>query len=204
MPPDATKLRVSRTALKHVFSKLNTPSTFIDALSRYFLPSRRGSSFRYSGGDAVGTDLWYILPVRVQMKCKESLRCQITSSSSNNQMNPFHHLHLPDQGVDIRGSVIALTFRYSKCGTSSSMVAINFIDGRWPKTVQEPESRIKEVLADNVNSNLHSNPFFIHLIYLTDATRWWTNALSSMHDQLMAYVSNKLFVASEFCSREFY
>lgn len=80
------------------------------------------------------------------------------------------------------------------------MVAINFIDGRWPKTVQEPESRIKDLLGDNADSFLQSNPFFIQLIYLTSATRWWINALNSMNDQLIAYVSNELSMSLKFCS----
>ena len=110
-------------------------------------------------------------------------------------MNPFHHLHLPDQGVDIRGSVIALAFRYNPGGSSSSMVAVNFIDGRWPKTIQEPETRIKEVLEGNGNVCLQSNPFFIQLVYLTVVARWWANALNSIQDQLIAYVRNGPYIA---------
>lgn len=69
------------------------------------------------------------------------------------------------------------------------MLAVNFIDGRWPKTAQEPELRIKEVLGDSNQLGLKSDPFFIHLVYLFSATRLWTNALNSIHDQLIAYVS---------------
>lgn len=69
------------------------------------------------------------------------------------------------------------------------MLAVNFIDGRWPKTAQEPESKIKEVLGDAEQFCLKSDPFFIQLIYLTSAMRLWTNALNSIHDQLIAYVS---------------
>ena len=200
VPPDAAKLRISRTALKHIFSTLDTPSTFIYALSRYFLPSGRGLSSVKLGGDAPGSYLWHILPIRMRVKCTESSRCHIRSHSNLDQMNPFHHLHLPDQGVDIRGSVIALGFRYTKGGSSTSMVAVNFIDGRWPKTVQEPESRIKEVLEGNGNVCLQSNPFFIQLVYLTSVARWWTNSLSSIHDQLIAYVRKRPYVALTFCS----
>ena len=77
------------------------------------------------------------------------------------------------------------------------MIAVNFIDGRWPKTVQEPETRIKEVLGDSANINLQKNPFFIQLVYLTSVVRWWTNALSSVHEQLIAYVCDGLHMAFE-------
>lgn len=104
-------------------------------------------------------------------------------------MNPFHYLHLPNQKVDIRGSQIALSFRFSNNGRVTSMLAVNFIDGRWPKVVQEPENRIKGILSNNIHSHIGVDPFFIHLIYLTSIMRWWTNALNSIHEQLIAYVS---------------
>lgn len=104
-------------------------------------------------------------------------------------MNPFNYLHLPDQDIDIRGSSIALCFRYGTSGRSTSVLAVNFIDGRWPKTVQEPELRIREVLNDPDQNSLNNDPFFIHLVYLFSVTKWWTNALNSIHDQLIAYVS---------------
>ena len=191
MPPDAAKLQISKTALKHIFSILNTPSIFVYALSRYFLPSGRGFSNMHTVGDDIYASMWYILPIRMQVKCTESTRCHISTNSHANQMNPFNHLHLPNHGADIRGAVIALTFRYSETGTS--MVAVNFIDGRWPKTAQEPESRIKEVLGNKGNDDLRSDPFFLQLTYLTCVSRWWTNALNSIHDQLIAYVSKELF-----------
>ena len=103
-------------------------------------------------------------------------------------MNPFYYLHLPDSGVDIRGSQIALSFRYAQGGKMTAMLAVSFVDGRWPKTVQEPELHIKEVLSDSEYCNLASDPFFIHVIYFTSAARWWTNALDSIHEQLIAYV----------------
>jgi hypothetical protein len=191
VPDDAAKLRVSRPSLERIFSTFGIPSAFVYALSRYYLPAGRGYCDIYSGVESIGSELWYILPVRMQVGCTDKPRCHITSNSGSNQMNPFHYLHLPDQAVDIRGSLIALSFRYSKFGDSTCMLAVNFIDGRWPKTVQEPELRIKEVLGDSHEIGLKSDPFFIHLVYLFSATRWWTNALNSIHDQLIAYVSMK-------------
>ncbi len=187
-PDDAAKLRVSRSSLERIFSTFGIPSAFVYALSRYYLPAGRGYCSIYSGAESIGSELWYMLPIRMQVACADKARCHITGNSGSNQMNPFHYLHLPDQAVDIRGSLIALSFRYSKSGDSTCMLAVNFIDGRWPKTAQEPELRIKEVLSDSDQLGLKSDPFFIHLIYLFSATRWWTNALNSIHDQLIAYV----------------
>ena len=125
----------------------------------------------------------------MQVQCIDSPKCHITSSSGSNQMNPFHYLHLPHQNVDIRGSLIALSFQFGGSGRSTSMLAFNFLDGRWPKSVQDVELRIKEVLGESDQICLKSDPFFIHLVYLFSATKWWTNALNSIHDQLIAYVS---------------
>ena len=112
-----------------------------------------------------------------------------TSKMGNNQMNPFHYLHLPNQQVDIRGSQIALSFKYADGDRSTAMLAVSFIDGRWPKIVQEPEKRIKEILANDFHDQTGADPFFIHLVYLTSIMRWWINALNSIHEQLIAYVS---------------
>ncbi len=78
------------------------------------------------------------------------------------------------------------------------MLAVNFIDGRWPKVVQEPEKRIKGVLSNNVHGHISADPFFIHLIYLTSIMRWWINALNSIHAQLIAYVSVGSSVTSSY------
>ena len=107
-------------------------------------------------------------------------------------MNPFHYLHLPNQQVDIRGSQIALSFKYADGDRSTAMLAVSFIDGRWPKIVQEPEKRIKEILANDAHGHTGADPFFIHLVYLTSIMRWWINALNGIHEQLIAYVSIEL------------
>ena len=123
------------------------------------------------------------------MLCTDTQDGHVNSRMGSNQMNPFHYLHLPNQKVDIRGSQIALSFRYTDIDRATAMLAVNFIDGRWPKVVQEPEKRIKEILSDNAHGHTGADPFFIHLVYLTSIMRWWTNALNSIHEQLIAYVS---------------
>ncbi len=189
VPSDATKLRVSRVALEHIVSMLGIPLAFVFALSRHYLPSGQGYHSKLSGSQCTGSDFWYTLPVRMQVMCTDSQRGHVTSTAGSNQMNPFYYLHLSDQAVDIRGSQIALNFRYTNQGNATAMLAVNFIDGRWPKTVQEPELRIKEILNDGSQSHLSTDPFFVHLVYLNSVVKWWTNALKSIHDQLIAYVS---------------
>ena len=189
VPNDGAKLRISKAALEHTLSTLDIPLDFVFALSRFFLPSGRRFSNTLSGPGAIERDCWYILPIRIQVLCTDTQDGHATSRMGSNQMNPFHYLHLPDQKVDIRGSQIALSFRYTDGDRTTRLLAVNFIDGRWPKTVQEPENRIKEILNDSGNGHTSADPFFIHLVYLTSAMRWWMNALNSIHEQLIAYVS---------------
>ena len=189
VPSDATKFRVSRASLQRLISMLGIPLAFLFALSRHYLPSGLGYNSRLSGSQCVGSDLWYTLPVRMQVLCTDSQRGHVTSTAGSNQMNPFYYLHLPDPAVDIRGSQIALCFHYTQKGLATAMLAVNFVDGRWPKTVQEPESRIKEILKEDSHSHFSTDPFFIHLVYLNSVVKLWTNALKSIYDQLIAYVS---------------
>ena len=69
------------------------------------------------------------------------------------------------------------------------MLAVNFIDGRWPKIVQEPEKRIEEILQNDLHGNVTTDPFFIQHVYFTSIMKWWANALNSIHEQLVAFVS---------------
>ncbi len=194
VPDDGAKLRISKAALEHTISTRDIPLDFVFALSRFFLPSGRRFSSTFSGPGCNGGDCWFILPIRIQVLCTDTRDGHVTSRMGSNQMNPFHYLHLPDQKVDIRGSQIALSFRYTDGDRATNMLAVNFIDGRWPKIVQEPEKRIKEILSDNGQSHNRADPFFIHLVYLTSIMRWWTNALNSIHQQLIAYVSAESLV----------
>lgn len=141
-----------------------------------------------SGTDVGACGLWYILPLRMQVRCTESRLRHTESTGGSNQMNPFHYLHLPDHSLDIRSSQIALNFRYDANLQTTAMLAINFIDGRWPKTAEEAQLRIKEVFDDPAHATVVDDAFFLHLIYLTSVLRWWTNALNSINMQLITYV----------------
>lgn len=107
-------------------------------------------------------------------------------------MNPFYYLHLADVELDIRGSQIAIFCRYDSEGEIITAVVLNFMDGRWSKSVLEPKRRIKEgweMWSCDSKERVEKNPFYVHLVYFTSALRWWTNALGSVNDQLIAYVS---------------
>ena len=75
---------------------------------------------------------------------------------------------------------------------SSTTVVLNFQDGRWSKVIEEPINRINESLRVRSQSGVSNNPLFDHIIYMTSALRWWSNALNSFNDQLIDYVSNSL------------
>jgi hypothetical protein len=62
------------------------------------------------------------------------------------------------------------------------------LDGRWPKTVEEPQKRIRDMLNDTGGSEFRDDPCFIHLVYFTAVLKWWTNALESVDMQLISYV----------------
>jgi hypothetical protein len=50
----------------------------------------------------------------------------------------------------------------------------------------EPQQRIDEVLQ-RANQNIECPGCFPDLVYLSSAVRWWTNALNSVNEQLIAY-----------------
>lgn len=104
-------------------------------------------------------------------------------------MNPFYYLHLSDVELDIRGSKIAVFCRYGRAGRSMTAIAINFMDGRWSKSVLEPCKRIKQTWAAHERLQVADDPFYLHSVLFSSVLRWWNNALSSVYSQLIAYVS---------------
>ncbi|KAH8743418.1 hypothetical protein BGZ57DRAFT_980425 [Hyaloscypha finlandica] len=107
-------------------------------------------------------------------------------------MNPLNYLHLSHPDVDIRGSHIAIQFRFHVETKTSSTVVLNFQDGRWWKVIEEPISRIKESMTVASRSNSGHDPFHTQAVFLTSALRWWSNALNGFNDQLIAYEESLL------------
>ncbi|RYP24428.1 hypothetical protein DL767_008598 [Monosporascus sp. MG133] len=102
-------------------------------------------------------------------------------------MDPFHYLHLEHENLDIRGSQIAVLFQQDFLGKHTTTLAISFQDGRWSKLVNETRRRIQECLDVLGEDVCGEDPFFVHLVFMTSALRWWRNALDSFNNQLIAY-----------------
>lgn len=183
-PPDAHKLRISADALRLLASRYYMSPGFLQALSRFYLPNRRG--FRhYDGPDGkVAWNQWFFLPFRVQVPCTDKQRSHATSTTGSNQMNPFHYLHLPDEEVDIRGSQIALYICHDSRVDTTTVICFNYMDGRWPKIVEEPQTRILEALK---HPNVAPEPILVHLVCFTTIVRWWNHTLHSVNEQLITY-----------------
>jgi hypothetical protein len=189
-PDDAKKLRISETAWRVLVTKLRVSPAFTFALCRYFLPTGKGKRILLGPGNNILHEFWYFLPVRMQVSCTNPESSHIDDFGGNNQGNPAYYLHLPDYRVDIRGAQIAIYFQYNTKSKSARSISVNMIDGRWPKVVEEPQTRIEEALKQNV-SNVRNDPFFMHIIYFTSALKWWTNALAAINLQLISWVGQR-------------
>jgi len=188
VPQDSNKLRISPESFQQLVQHCNIPSSFVHSLCRHFLPHGRGYHELPSGTSSNGYGHWYLLPVRVQVRCTDKRSGHVASASNSNQMNPFNYLHLPDAEVDIRSSCIAIYSNHDLSNTNSNFVVLNLLDGRWAKVVEEPQVRIAEAIGHSAETGHVLSPYFPHLIYFTSISRWWTNAMSSVNDQLIAYV----------------
>ncbi|KAH0536480.1 hypothetical protein FGG08_006661 [Glutinoglossum americanum] len=188
IPEDARKLRISPTAFRSLISRFEIPAAFTAALCRHYQTC--GTGFRDLSG--LGTpnstwDHWCLLPVRVQVPCKDDARVHTKSTAGNNQMDPFHYIHLSDARVDIRGSHIGLLVRCDSSAGQTTAIIVNFQDGRWSQIVEEPIGRIKEAIKSRGDTDAKVEPFFVHLIYLSTVVRWWNNVLLSFNHQLIAH-----------------
>jgi hypothetical protein len=188
IPPDPKRLRISRPAFRQLLSALDIPAAFVSSIARYYQPSGRGCRRFHHPEKPGGFEFWYILPVRVQVECTDSIKKHSTTAAGSNQMDPFHYLHLENEKLDIRGSQIGIMFQYDVSKRTTSLLAISLQDGRWSKTVEEPQRRIRESLEHLGVAACEEDPFFVHLVYLTSVLRWWRNALDSFNNQLIAQV----------------
>lgn len=185
-PEDSNKLRLSRSAFNLLSAYFELSPTFIASLANIHQPSGRGcprpSRIR---GDVF--DLWFLLPVRVQVQCSDRKKNHVSGSAGKSQMNPLNYLHLAKPEVDVRGSHIAIYYRFDQDTESSSTIVFNFQDGRWRRVVEEPILRVKETLERASKDSSRRDPFYTQAVFLTSALRWWNNALNSFNDQLITY-----------------
>lgn len=113
-------------------------------------------------------------------------------------MDPLHFLHLQDVGIDIRSSHIAILSRHFPEHGGHMTLVFNFMDGRWSHAADEPRRRFHEIYErpdESQTSSIKRYPLTAHFIYFTSAIRWWTNALSSVNEQLIAYVRTNMATA---------
>jgi hypothetical protein len=124
----------------------------------------------------------------VQVECTDPEKNHATSAAGSNQMDPFNYLHLPNESLDIRGSQIGVLFQYDYSKGATTVLSVSFQDGRWSRVVEEPRRRIKETVERFGITECEKDPFFVHMVYMTSALRWWKNALDSFNNQLVAHV----------------
>ncbi|KAF2264976.1 hypothetical protein CC78DRAFT_216414 [Lojkania enalia] len=186
LPPEPKKLRITSKGLRSLLSKYDIPSAFTSAVCRHYQTCGTGLRERIdikSSGSV--WEYWCLIPVRVQVRCKDDAHVHAKSTAGSNQMDPFHYIHLPDSHVDVRGSRIALFTRHD-CGTGSTFVlVINFSDGRWFDIIEEPLKRIEDTINSRGSGIAHAEPAFVHLIFLSGVIRWWNNVLLSFNQQLI-------------------
>lgn len=189
IPEAPKKLRISGDALRTLLSHLNAPLAFAGSLARYYQPPERG--YRKSASEG-SFDMWYMLPVRVQVECTNAIKKHDKTTAGSNQMDPFNYLHLESEHLDIRGSQIAVLFQYDGSKRAATTVSISLQDGRWSRVVEEPQKRISEMLDHVGLAECESDPFFVHVIFVTSALKYWRNALDSFNNQLIAHVRHLL------------
>ncbi|KIW87110.1 uncharacterized protein Z519_12221 [Cladophialophora bantiana CBS 173.52] len=102
-------------------------------------------------------------------------------------MDPRHYLHLLEVRVDVRGSQIAILCEFLQNEPGSATIVFNFMDGRWSRSVEEPQRRLEESVKIADGLSLAVDPLFIHSIFFTSSHRWWMSSLSSINDQLITY-----------------
>ncbi|KAK6062988.1 hypothetical protein SCUP515_12830 [Seiridium cupressi] len=194
-PLDANKLRISEACFETLATQLMIPPAFVYALSRHFLPNGRGSR-KVQINNATAFDFWYFLPIRVQVPTGGPQPGIPGDSTGPSQMNPFNKLSLPDvrnpgvgnEPLDIRRSSIGIFSRIEPVSRRVTFVAFDFMHGGWPKVALEPCQRIEEVMKHRKSVGVEIGyGYFIHLVYLSSAARWWTNTINSVHEQLIAY-----------------
>jgi len=189
IPRDPKKLRISAPAFRLLMSHIDPPLSFINSFCRYYQPPGKGFRRNYKQRACESLDVWYILPLRVQVECTDSITKHSKSAAGSNQMDPFNYLHLDNEKLDIRGSQIGILFKYDFVTCSTTTVSISLQDGRWSRVVKEPQRRIQETIDRMAYDECEEDPFFVHVIVMTSALRWWRNALDSFNNQLIAHVS---------------
>lgn len=155
------------------------------ALSRPYMVC--GTGFRKLS-DSV-SDHWCHLPVRVVVKCLVDAKEHTKSTAGSNQMDPFHYIHLSGAKADIRGSHIGLYVRRDLKAKRMSVIVVNLLDGRFKDLIEEPLVRMRATFVRKRGTGERMGSFWVHLIYMSSALRWWNNVLLCFNQQLVMHAS---------------
>ena len=181
-------MRISSLAFRRLVSHFEAPPALLAALLSQHLPPGPCHRSRKSSETFETSDWWFTLPIRAAIPCTEKEKSHALSSAGSDQINPAQYLHLEACGVDIRPSKIVTYFHRDQRSQSTSIICLDFQDGRWYDIAEEPVSRTREVLRAASNFKGLEYPFFMHSILLTSAIRWWKTVLNCFNRQLIEYV----------------
>lgn len=188
-PKDIKRLRISESSLINLLSCYEVSPVFVQALVSEGLATLplECRSLIVEGHNLL--NLWYSLPIRVEVECTESAKSHVLSTAGSSQMDPSQYLHLGDVSRDIRPSKVTVHVQHDRKTHQTSAICIDFQDGRWWKLAEEPFLRTRETLQQWAKVERQGEPFFIHLVLLTSVSRWWKNALARVNQQLIAHAS---------------
>lgn len=145
-----------------------------------------GTGFRQI--DSYEWDYWCVIPVRMIMPCRATAIDHTKSRAGSNQMDPFHYIHLSGAKADIRGSYIGLYTRHNFRTRETTVISINLLDRRLRDLIEEPLNRVCEAVRRRSGGETTISPYFILVVYLSSALRWWNNVLFCFNQQLVMHV----------------
>ena len=189
IPKDVKRLRISGLESRRLLSHFEVPPTFLSSLLSQNLPPGLCSQVEVEFGNRSFSNWCYTIPIRAAIPCTENERSHALSAAGSNQMNPSQYLHLHACGVDVRPSKIVILSHHSLISHSTSIICIDFQDGRWHEIAEEPTNRAREAVNAAKQMKRAEPSIFMHVVMLSSATRWWRTALESFNDQLIHYVS---------------
>jgi hypothetical protein len=177
------KLALTIESFSHLARELNLPPAFISAVCQSFQPC--GTGFRIlTTGEPSSWDYWTLIPFRVRAKCQND-EC----GAGMHQMNPHNYIHLKDVKEDVRGSHIAIHIQRDGKSSSTTILAVFFLDGRFGHLVQTPISRVDLALLARGHRAKTENGLFVLLIYLDVILEWWNDVLYLFNNQLIREVA---------------
>jgi hypothetical protein len=169
-------------------SDLEAPPALLSCLLNHELPTGPCSRAEVNVEHGSISDFWYTVPLRAAIPCTEDERSHALSAAGSNQMDPSKYLHLGDCEVDIRPSKIVMYCQHSSTCHTTTVLCIDFQDGRWCDLAAEPFRRTRDSLKSAQALKRPDCWDTSHLVVLTSAVNWWRAALRAFSNQLIAHV----------------